>query len=126
MRKFITFLLIAVFSVAYVTASPPEWHPPKYDKHTAFDVTVFEKSVSPINHAYASIRTEAGTRWCQDETILFSQSEKAKTVITTARINTREHKWRSTLIRKPFATFSNSKYIRSSIYNTARLWPQIE
>ena len=116
-----------MFSVAYVTAAPPEWHPPKYDKHTAFDVTVFEKSVSPINQEYASIRTEAGTRWCQDETILFSQSEKAKTIITAASFGNRENKWRSTLIRKRLPEFSNnSKYIRSTIYNTARLWPQLE
>lgn len=132
MKKLITFLLIAVFSVAYVVAAPPDWSPPKYDnayhaESVSADAVVFESNVSSIDQSYASIRTEAGTRWCQDETILFSQSEKAKTVITNARFGNTENKWRSTLIRKRLPEFSNnSKYLRSTIYNTKRVWPQIE
>lgn len=123
MKKFITFLLFAVFSVLFVeAASPPDWHPPKYEKCT--DVTsipatdvVFTVSAQP---EVPVIQSDAESRWCNETT--------NTTIETAAKINP-YNRWRSTLIRKgvnKYQLYSNSKFLRSTIYNTKRFRPRLE
>lgn len=126
MKNLILTLLLAVFSVAFVTAGPPDWESPKYEKFTDIktDIAVenFEAiSVSPVDQSYASIRTEAGTR---------IQSNYTKTpvdAITYLRFSDLQQKrWQSLRYKGKSEFISNSKYLRSTIYNTARVGPQLE
>ena len=127
MKNLILTLLLAVFSVAFVTASPPKWDVPKYEKFadvkTDISVGIQEViSVSPVDQSYASIRTEAGTR---------IQNEKTITPIEAVEYNrfkTYLHKrWQLiTHYDKKPQLANNSKFLRSTIYNTASFWPQLE
>ena len=131
MRKLITFLLIAVFSVAYVVAAPPDWSPPKYDnayhaQSVSADAVLFESNVSPIDQSYASIRTEAGTRISNGVTTSAIKEDYNVKYLTRISVNP-YNRWRSTLAHRQTPEFvNNSKYLRSTIYNTKRVWPQIE